>query len=130
MFPSRSTTGACSIDADDLGMHVRIDAEVRREVRECLLPEAILLLVPSRTKRPNSEKPDRGAARGPAHWATVTPCSSSAENVIQPANTWPCGVINVKDSSSAYMTITPVESLMPPADRCLDERHFTWFDPL
>ena len=27
---------------------------------------------------------------------------------------WPCGVISVKDSSSAYITSTPVESFMPP----------------
>ena len=34
-------------------------------------------------------------------WATVSPSLSSALNVIQPANMWPCGVISVNDSSSA-----------------------------
>jgi tetratricopeptide (TPR) repeat protein len=34
--------------------------------------------------------------------------------VIQPANMWPCGVISVNDSSSAYITSTPVESLSRP----------------
>ena len=38
----------------------------------------------------------------------------SAENVIQPANMCPCGVISVNDSSSAYSTKTPVDSLTPP----------------
>src|ERR1700736_2523049 len=49
-------------------------------------------------------------------WACtiIVPFSSRALKVIQPANTWPCGVIRVKDSSSAYSTSTPVESLMPP----------------
>ena len=37
-----------------------------------------------------------------------------ALNVIQPANMWPCGVISVNDSSSAYSTITPVESFIFP----------------
>jgi hypothetical protein len=38
----------------------------------------------------------------------------AALKVIQPANMWPCGVISVNDSSSAYSTMTPVESFMPP----------------
>ena len=38
----------------------------------------------------------------------------SAEKVIQPANMWPCGVISVNDSASAYSTNTPVDSLTPP----------------
>ena len=37
-----------------------------------------------------------------------------ALKVIQPANTCPCGVISVKDSSSAYSTITPVDSFILP----------------
>ena len=34
-------------------------------------------------------------------WAAVTPPSSYALKVIQPANMCPCGVISVNDSSSA-----------------------------
>ena len=34
-------------------------------------------------------------------WATVTPPSSAALNVIQPANMCPSGVMSVNDSSSA-----------------------------
>src|ERR1035438_7427626 len=47
-------------------------------------------------------------------WTAVTAAVRSAEKVIQPANMCPCGVISVNDSSSAYSTNTPVDSLTPP----------------
>ena len=47
-------------------------------------------------------------------WATVCPSRSAALKVIQPANMCPSGVMSVKDSSSAYSTITPVESFIRP----------------
>src|SRR6266508_1418580 len=52
-------------------------------------------------------------------WATIVASSSSsakALNVTQPDSGWPCGVISVNDSSSAYSTITPV-----PTDRPCSE---------
>ena len=51
--------------------------------------------------------------------ATVSSSCSVALNVIQPANMCPCGVISVNDSSSAYSTITPVDSFMPPGSGML-----------
>ena len=44
----------------------------------------------------------------------MSPSDECELNVIQPANMWPCGVISVKDSASAYSTITPVDSFIFP----------------
>ncbi len=44
----------------------------------------------------------------------MQPSRSVLLKVIQPANMWPCGVIRVKDSSSEYSTITPVDSVSRP----------------
>ena len=61
-------------------------------------------------------------------WATVSPSRSVALKVIQPANMWPSGVISVNDSSSAYSTITPVDSFILPGSAMFEQRHLARLD--
>jgi hypothetical protein len=48
---------------------------------------------------------------------TVRPASARlALNVIQAANMWPCGVMNVMQSSSAYSPSTPEDTVIPTTE--------------
>ena len=90
---------ALLVHAHDLRIDLGVVVEVGRQRGQRVLPEAVLLLVAAH-RQPHLEDRVAGAHQH-LGLATVSPSSSVALNVIQPANMWPCGVISVNDSSSA-----------------------------
>ena len=87
------------VDADDRRLRLRVDAEPCGERLQRRLPELVLLLVAAERETDLGER-ILGAHQHLAlrHRRAVL---VAAENVIQPANMWPSGVMNVNDTSSA-----------------------------
>src|SRR4030042_342096 len=59
------------------------------------------------------------ARASPRICATIMPSISKALKDTQPDSGWPCGVMKVNDLSSAYSTITPVETRPPGVDESI-----------
>ena len=92
---------ALAVDADDVRRAPRAlgAPSVRGEVRERLLPERVLLAVAAHREADLAER----VLRAHQHLGLRDRRAVllvSAENVIQPANMWPSGVISVNETSS------------------------------